>query len=114
MTIKTRRDAWRVTLGLLNASENNRSRIVLYLQLGRKPPTHFFRPMGDRTSDRVDSLIAKLLSLRDKKPGTTCNLSADEVTFLIDESTNILVNQPALLELEAPIQISKKKKPKIS
>ena len=56
-------------------------------------------------SDRVDGLITKLLSLRDKKPGTTCNLSSDEVTFLIEESAQILVNQPALLELEAPIQI---------
>ena len=56
-------------------------------------------------AERVDALITKLLGLRDKKPGTTCNLSADEVTFLIDESAQILVNQPALLELEAPIQI---------
>ena len=56
-------------------------------------------------AERVDTLITKLLGLRDKKPGTTCNLSADEVTFLIDESASILVNQPALLELEAPIQI---------
>ena len=56
-------------------------------------------------AERVDTLITKLLGLRDKKPGTTCNLSADEVSFLIDESASILVNQPALLELEAPIQI---------
>ena len=53
----------------------------------------------------IDALITKLLGLRDKKPGTTCNLSADEVIFLIDEAAQILVNQPALLELEAPIQI---------
>jgi len=33
------------------------------------------------------------------------NLTADEVTWLIDEATTICVNQPALLELEAPIQI---------
>ena len=40
-----------------------------------------------------------------EKPGATVNLSADEVTWLIDEATQICVNQPALLELEAPIQI---------
>ena len=57
------------------------------------------------SGERTDQLIAKLLSLRDKKPGTTCSLSSDDVTFLIDESAQILVNQPALLELEAPIQI---------
>ena len=55
--------------------------------------------------DKIDQLIQKLLALRDKKPGTTCNLTAEEVTWLIDESAQILVNQPALLELEAPIQI---------
>ena len=56
-------------------------------------------------SGKIDGLITKLLGLRDKKPGTTCALSADEVTWIIDESAQILVNQPALLELEAPIQI---------
>ena len=56
-------------------------------------------------TEKIDALITKLLGLRDKKPGTTCNLRADEVTFLIDEAASILVNQPALLELEAPIQI---------
>ena len=40
-----------------------------------------------------------------EKPGATVNLSADEVTWVIDEATQICVNQPALLELEAPIQI---------
>ena len=40
-----------------------------------------------------------------EKPGTSVNLSSDEVSFLIDEATQIFVNQPALLELEAPIQI---------
>ena len=40
-----------------------------------------------------------------EKPGTTVNLSSDEVSYLIDEATPLFVNQPALLELEAPIQI---------
>jgi len=55
--------------------------------------------------EKIDILIEKLLAARDKKPGTSVNLSSDEVTFLIDEATQIFVNQPALLELEAPIQI---------
>ena len=38
-------------------------------------------------AERIDALITKLLGLRDKKPGTTCNLSADEVTFLIEDWT---------------------------
>ena len=53
----------------------------------------------------LDDIITKLLSARDKKPGTTVSLVTDEVTYLIDEAANVFVNQPALLELEAPIQI---------
>jgi len=53
----------------------------------------------------IDSVIAKLLAVRDKKPGTNVALSGDEVDFLCTESRSILLNQPALLELEAPIQI---------
>ena len=55
--------------------------------------------------DKVDQIIEKLLALREKKPGANCALSADESNHLIDESANIIVNQPALLELDAPIQI---------
>lgn len=33
------------------------------------------------------------------------NLSTDEVSLLIDECSTVISNQPALLELEAPIQI---------
>ena len=57
------------------------------------------------STERIDGLITKLLGLRDKKPGTTCNLSTEDCYFLIEECTTILINQPALLELEAPIQI---------
>jgi len=32
-------------------------------------------------------------------------LTTDEVSLLIDESSTVISNQPALLELEAPIQI---------
>ena len=52
------------------------------------------------------SLTGELLHpRRAEKPGSQVNLSSDEVTFLIEESTQIFVNQPALLELEAPIHI---------
>ena len=50
-------------------------------------------------------IIEKLLAVRDKKPGTTVALSADEVDFIVVESKKVLINQPGLLELEAPIQI---------
>jgi len=56
-------------------------------------------------STKIDDIIAKLLAARDKKPGTNVNLGSDEVTFLLEECAAVLTAQPALLELEAPIQI---------
>mmetsp|Transcript_75304 Transcript_75304/g.125567 ORF Transcript_75304/g.125567 Transcript_75304/m.125567 type:complete len:318 (+) Transcript_75304:107-1060(+) len=56
-------------------------------------------------SGRVDGIIEKLLSVRDKKPGTTVSISSDDMGWLIDQTKEIVINQPALLELEAPIQI---------
>jgi serine/threonine-protein phosphatase PP1 catalytic subunit len=40
-----------------------------------------------------------------EKPGTNVNLTTDEVSLLIDDCSTVISNQPALLELEAPIQI---------
>jgi serine/threonine-protein phosphatase PP1 catalytic subunit len=45
------------------------------------------------------------LAARDKKPGSTVQLSTDEIEFIITEAKKVLISQPALLELEAPIQI---------
>jgi len=60
---------------------------------------------NDADLSKVDGIIAKLMALRDKKPGTTCPLASDEVTYLIDQGERVLRSQPSLLELEAPIQI---------
>ena len=40
-----------------------------------------------------------------EKPGTNVNLGTDELTYLLEECAAVLTAQPALLELEAPIQI---------
>jgi len=56
-------------------------------------------------STKIDDVIAKLLAARDKKPGTNVNLGTDELTYLLEECAAVLTAQPALLELEAPIQI---------
>jgi len=55
--------------------------------------------------DRVDKIIEKLRAAIDKKPGTTVNLSSDEVTYVIEQSVTVMNSQPSLLELEAPLQI---------
>mmetsp|Transcript_21005 Transcript_21005/g.53388 ORF Transcript_21005/g.53388 Transcript_21005/m.53388 type:complete len:299 (+) Transcript_21005:108-1004(+) len=53
----------------------------------------------------IDDIIAKLLAVRDKKPGTNVNLGTDELTYVLEECATVLNAQPALLELEAPVQI---------
>ena len=54
---------------------------------------------------RCDAIITKLLAVKEKKPGTSVAIAADDLTTLIDESKKIFSQQPVLLELEAPIQI---------
>jgi len=61
--------------------------------------------MGDPKDAKLNAIIKKLLEAREKKPGTNVNLTTDEVTMLIDQSSEVIQNQHALLELEAPIQI---------
>jgi len=61
--------------------------------------------MGDPNDAKLNAIIKKLLEAREKKPGTNVNLTTDEVTMLIDQSSEVIQNQHALLELEAPIQI---------
>jgi len=56
-------------------------------------------------TEKIDAIIEKLRAAIDKKPGSTVALSADEVTFLIEQSTAVMSQQPALLELEAPLSI---------
>jgi len=61
--------------------------------------------MGDPNDAKLNAIIKKLLEAREKKPGTNVNLTVEEVTMLIDQSSEVIQNQHPLLELEAPIQI---------
>ena len=53
----------------------------------------------------VDKIIEKLLDVRGSKPGKQVNLSENEIKGLISKARDIFINQPMLLELEAPIKI---------
>jgi len=55
--------------------------------------------------EKVDSMIAKLLEVRGKKPGKNVSLSEDDIKHLCTKSREIFISQPNLLELEAPIKI---------
>ncbi len=53
----------------------------------------------------VDAIIDKLLEVRGPKPGRQVQLTEQEIKSLCIQSRDIFINQPILLELEAPIKI---------
>ena len=53
----------------------------------------------------VDSIIDTLLSARNKKPGTPMDITANDAMTLCNLTREILLSQPMLLELGAPIKI---------
>ncbi|KAH7287742.1 hypothetical protein KP509_32G071600 [Ceratopteris richardii] len=53
----------------------------------------------------VDDIIARLLEVRSSHPGKQVQLSESEIRQLCSTSKNIFMQQPNLMELEAPIKI---------
>lgn len=53
----------------------------------------------------IDEIISKLLEVKSCKPGKQVNLTENEVRILCLRSREILMSQPILLELEAPLKI---------
>jgi len=45
------------------------------------------------------------MQVRGQRPGKLVNLTEQEIRYLCTESRKIFINQPILLELEAPIKI---------
>ena len=50
-------------------------------------------------------LLPRLFAVRGSRPGKTVNLTEGEIRAICAKSREILLNQPILLELEAPIKI---------
>ncbi|DAZ98712.1 TPA: hypothetical protein N0F65_006744, partial [Lagenidium giganteum] len=53
----------------------------------------------------VDEIIEKLLSVRGARPGKQVNLSEAEIRGLCLHARQVFLQQPILVELEAPIKI---------
>ena len=53
----------------------------------------------------IDAIIDNLLSARNKKPGTPVDISNADATNLCNQAREVLLSQPMLLELGAPIKI---------
>lgn len=62
--------------------------------------------MVDNKNIDVDIIIEKLLEVKGCKPGKQVNLSENEINGLCNKSREIFINQPMLLQLEAPINIA--------
>jgi serine/threonine-protein phosphatase PP1 catalytic subunit len=63
--------------------------------------------MSSMASDAfsVDATIQKLLSVRGARPGKQVHLAEDEIRELCRLGKDVLLSQPMLLELEAPLKI---------
>ena len=53
----------------------------------------------------IESITSRLLSLRGSPPGTLASLAESEIKLLCQRARPIFLNQPMLLELEAPLKI---------
>ena len=61
--------------------------------------------MNDAGEPDVEHIIEQLLSVRGARPGRQVNLTENEIKWLCIKSREIFIQQPVLLELEAPIKI---------
>lgn len=59
----------------------------------------------ESTDIDIDQVIARLLEVRGARPGKQVQLAEYEIKFLCTKAREIFINQPILLELEAPIKI---------
>lgn len=53
----------------------------------------------------IDAMIQKLLSVREKHPGTMVRLPLEDIQKLIEVSQEIIRSQPMLLRLRAPLLV---------
>ena len=60
-------------------------------------------PSGDGVD--VDAVITKLLEVRGSRPGKQVSIAEPDIRSLCTVARDIFMNQPVLLELEAPIKI---------
>jgi len=57
------------------------------------------------SSFNIDQIIERLVAVKQARPGTCVNISDKEATALIAAAEEVVLRQPVLLRLEAPLQI---------
>ena len=75
----------------------------------QQPPIHHTEAATPPTThpdlEPIQTIAQRLLSLRGSPPGTLANLAENEIKLLCQRVRPILLSQPMLLELEAPLKI---------
>ena len=59
----------------------------------------------DKNQINVGNIIERLVAVRGSKPGKTVNLSEAEIRGLLIKTRELLLSQPMLLHLGAPVKI---------
>lgn len=62
--------------------------------------------MAEEPEADLDSIVDRLLEVRGSRPGQQVQLEEYEIRFLCKKAREIFIQQPILLELEAPIKVS--------
>lgn len=83
----------------------SQGRRALALTFGKMSTAVAGSSSSDEPRTEVDGIIEKLLEVRGSRPGKQVNLSEAEIRGLCTQAREIFMNQPVLLELEAPIKI---------
>lgn len=68
------------------------------------PGTPSDQPPEATTLD-IDALIEQLLEVRSSQPGQLVSLKESEITSLCNHARDVFLDQPTLLEIEAPVKI---------
>ena len=66
--------------------------------------------MADQHEVDLDSIIDRLLEVRGSRPGKQVQLLETEIRYLCTKAREIFISQPILLELEAPIKVSRRRR----
>jgi serine/threonine-protein phosphatase PP1 catalytic subunit len=61
--------------------------------------------MDNESEIDVQAIIERLVEVRGSRPGKQVPLQEAEIKYLCTTAREIFINQPILLELEAPIKV---------
>lgn len=61
--------------------------------------------MSNQQEADLDSIVDRLLEVRGSRPGKQVQLLEHEIWYLCTKAREIFIQQPILLELEAPIKV---------